>query len=90
MSGGVWEWTADWYDALYYRDHRRDNPRGPDEGVERVLRGGSWADCAEVVTVSFRMSRGSIPYWKGIWGQHEAPNIGFRLCRVGPVEPASR
>jgi formylglycine-generating enzyme required for sulfatase activity len=82
MSGGVWEWTADWYDALYYQDSPHDDPPGPDEGVERVLRGGSWADCAEVVTVSFRMSRGSTPWWEGEWGQNEAPNIGFRLCRA--------
>jgi formylglycine-generating enzyme required for sulfatase activity len=90
MSGGVWEWTSDWYDALYYENCPRDDPRGPEEGAERVLRGGSWADCAEVVTVSFRMSRGSTPYWAGDWGQHEAPNIGFRLCRVATGELVPR
>ncbi|HEX2314906.1 MAG TPA: SUMF1/EgtB/PvdO family nonheme iron enzyme [Thermomonospora sp.] len=53
MTGSVWEWTSSWYDAHSYRE-------GPAAtGEERVLRGGSWADCAEVVTVSFRMSRGS-------------------------------
>jgi formylglycine-generating enzyme required for sulfatase activity len=78
MCGGVWEWTADWYDALAYTEGPVRDPRGPLEGVERVLRGGSWADCAEAVTVSFRM--GIEVQQKG-WGKSSAPTIGFRLCR---------
>jgi formylglycine-generating enzyme len=82
MSGGVWEWTTDWYDAFYYAESPRIDPTGPSDGVERVLRGGSWADCAAVVTVSFRSSRASTPFGSGSWGLHLAPNIGFRLCRT--------
>ena len=75
MSGGVWEWTADNYDSRSYVD-------GPTRrGKERVLRGGSWADCAGAVTVSFRMSRRSVSWRADTWGDHVAPNIGFRLCR---------
>lgn len=72
MCGGVWEWVSDWYDAEYYANSPRLNPTGSSKGEERVLRGGSWADVAEVVTVSYRMS-----------SRHGAsPTIGFRLCRV--------
>ncbi|GAA1036488.1 formylglycine-generating enzyme family protein [Virgisporangium ochraceum] len=75
MSGGVWEWTADWYDSRSYVEGSGGG------GEERVLRGGSWADCAEAVTVSFRMSRRSAPWNADWWGGNVAPNIGFRLCR---------
>jgi formylglycine-generating enzyme required for sulfatase activity len=81
MSGSVWEWTADWYDAEYYKSSPGKDPAGPSEGTQRVLRGGSWADCADTVTVSFRMSRDSSGMYDGIWGQHMSPNIGFRVCR---------
>lgn len=71
MSGSVWEWTSDWYDAKYYASSPVQNPPGPKGGEERVLRGGSWTDDAEAVTVSYRMS--------GQYGS--AANIGFRLYR---------
>ena len=80
MSGGVWEWTSDFYDASYYAESPVRNPIAQ-SGDERVLRGGSWSDCEETVTVSFRMSQKSTNWEQG-WGEHFAPNIGFRLCRV--------
>lgn len=82
VNGGVWEWTQDWYDRDYYRHSPSADPQGPDSGQEKVLRGGSWADCADVVTVSFRMSRPSSSWRSGSWGGHLSPTIGFRLCRT--------
>jgi formylglycine-generating enzyme len=82
MSGGVWEWTSDWYDAQYYAASPRCNPKGPEQGQEKVLRGGSWTDCAEALTVSFRMSR--LVRDEDSWGSGVA-NIGFRLCRRIPT-----
>ncbi len=83
MCGSVWEWTSSRYDAQACSS---PNPpvdasgRSPSESV-RVLRGGSWADCAEAVTVSFRMPRASQSWREGPSGGHMSPNIGFRICR---------
>lgn len=81
MCGGVAEWTADPYDALAYRRAKTTTPPSPSA---RVLRGGSWADCAEAVTVSFRtsfvQSSWRAPEQGQAWG---APTVGFRLVRRG-------
>jgi len=42
MSGNVSEWVLDIYDQFYYQSAPMMNPTGPEEGKNRVYRGGSW------------------------------------------------
>lgn len=54
MGGNVWEWTQDWYGEHYYQQSPQRDPRGPQQGKGRVLRGGSWLSVAPNLRVSLR------------------------------------
>lgn len=42
MAGGIMEWCQDWYARGYYAASPRKDPKGPEKGAYRVLRGGSF------------------------------------------------
>jgi formylglycine-generating enzyme required for sulfatase activity len=54
MAGNVWEWCNDWYADDYYKKSPAENPRGPDAGSSRVLRGGSCSNEARDLRCAYR------------------------------------
>jgi formylglycine-generating enzyme required for sulfatase activity len=44
MIGNVMEWTNDWYDNNYYPFIPKQNPRGPETGRYKSVRGAGYAD----------------------------------------------
>lgn len=68
IHGNVWEWTNDWYGT--YEPAADTDPRGPDAGTQRVIRGGSWRVDANSARCALRYTHA--PQDKGF-------GLGFRL-----------
>ncbi|WP_447979500.1 formylglycine-generating enzyme family protein [Candidatus Nitrospira bockiana] len=56
MAGNAAEWVADWYDREYYAKSSKEDPKGPESGEKKVIRGGSWGDPPRSLRVTARFS----------------------------------
>jgi len=54
MAGNAREWTQDWYAPDYYKRAPDRNPVGPEKGVLKVIRGGSWRSPQADITAASR------------------------------------
>ena len=56
MAGNVWQWCEDCSDPDYYRSSPPANPRGPNMGQQRVLRGGAYDTTPTITRIARRIS----------------------------------
>jgi formylglycine-generating enzyme required for sulfatase activity len=54
ICGDVWEWCNDFYQVDYYGQSPKDDPKGPETGDTKVLRGGAWNSSAECSRSGYR------------------------------------
>ncbi len=71
MSGNVWEWCSDIYKRTYYAESPGIDPQGPEGGVFRSARGGSWYKGPQLSRSATRIAAGP-PDTGG--------SLGFRLA----------
>jgi formylglycine-generating enzyme required for sulfatase activity len=71
--GNVWEWVQDRYDD--YPPGDLLDPKGPDSGPYRVIRGGSWGFGPRYARVAYRS-------WNPPGSRFD--DLGLRLVRTGP------
>ncbi len=78
MCGNVEDWCMDWYGENYYSATPSKDPRGPESGKSRVVRGGSYLYHPKALRSS---NRGySYPF---LWSN---ATIGFRMIIEVPGE----
>jgi formylglycine-generating enzyme required for sulfatase activity len=70
VVGNVWEWVSDW--SAPYTAEKSVDPKGPDKGKTRVIRGGSW-NASEPAWV-----RPTFRYWND--PKTRSYGVGFRCA----------
>ena len=77
VYGNVWEWCNDFYKVDYYQESPEINPKGPDFGDNKVLRGGSWDSDSSQCRSSYRYNE--VPGYTDICFGYDI--YGFRCVK---------
>jgi iron(II)-dependent oxidoreductase len=81
MAGNTYEWCEDYYDENYYKFSPNNNPKGPEGGQERVVRGGSYQENRTAVRTTHREGT----------GEHITREVqGFRIAMSEPRDNDNR
>jgi formylglycine-generating enzyme required for sulfatase activity len=81
MVGNVWQWCNDFYQVDYYQQSPRENPRGPKEGENKVVRGGAWKFSGENCRSGYRYNEA--PGYVDVCFGYDI--YGFRCVRNAPA-----
>ena len=82
MYGNVAEWCGDFYAPDYYSNSPAADPRGPESGTKRVLRGGSWQERDKKLGSALRTA--DDPATADICQGYDT--YGFRCVRKAPAK----
>jgi gamma-glutamyl hercynylcysteine S-oxide synthase len=72
MAGNVGEWVQDWFGFDYYSIMPERNPKGPNSGRYKSVRGGSWKSHPNLLRTPSR--NGAVP-------DQRSATIGFRCAQ---------
>lgn len=77
MAGNVWEWCRDWFTPTYHLGTETMNPKGPEGGTNKSMRGGSYL-CHKSYCNRYRVAARS-----SNTPDSSSGNIGFRCVADG-------
>ena len=82
ICGNVWQWCNDFYKVDYYPESPKENPRGPEKGDTKVVRGGAWKFSDQNCRCGYRYNEN--PGYVDVCFGYDI--YGFRCVRSAPAQ----